>query len=134
VIAAVLHINQMKGNTMTNKFEGFGEHLKQRVDKANPNNVPHAVGISWFRPETYDACMSIFSDANDLPDTYEDWLIRAKQAEEQVTRQGMKVVRVDIDPETFPKWCAANGYANIDKHARMFFGNAKALEWLKANS
>ena len=78
--------------------------------------------------------MSIFSDSNDLPRTYVDWFIRAKQAEEQVTRQGMKVVRVDVDPETFPAWCAENGYANIDKHERTAFGSAKTLEWLKANS
>jgi|688.fasta_scaffold405876_1 hypothetical protein len=119
---------------MSNKFDGFGKHLKQGLDSANPNDIPQAVGISWFRPETYDVCMSIFSDANDLPDTYEDWLQLAKQVEKQVASQGMKVVRVDIDPETFPKWCAANGLANLDKHARSMFGSAKALEWLNANS
>ena len=119
---------------MKNKFEGFGEHLKQRVDSANPNGVPHAVGISWFRPETYDACMSVFSDSDDLPDTYKDWLALAEQAERQVASQGMKVVRVDIDPNAFPKWCAANGHSQLDKHARMMFGNEKALEWLKENS
>lgn len=119
---------------MANKFEGFGKHLKQRVDSVNPNNVPHAVGISWFRPETYDACMSIFSDSDSLPDTYDDWLHRAKAAEEQVTSQGMKVVRVDIDPDTFPKWCAANGHASIDKHARMAFGSEMARESLEGNS
>lgn len=112
----------------------FGEHLKGRIDAANPKNVPHAVGIAWFTRETYDDCMSLFEDSDQLPDTYDDWLIRAKQAEEQVARQGMKIVRAIIDPKTFPAWCAANGFANIDKQARMAFGNAKALESLTGNS
>ena len=38
----------------------------------------------------------------------------------------MKVVRVDIDPIEFPKWCAAEEFKTIDKHARAFYANVMA--------
>lgn len=109
----------------------FGKHLSDRMKQLNPQNVPSAVGIGWYRPETYKPCLSIFDDASDLPHTFDEWLALAKKTEAQLKRQGMKVVRVEMDPETFLKWCAAEGYTTIDKHARMAFGNMMAMKSLR---
>ena len=84
------------------------------------------VGISWYRSETYARCLAIFDDSSDLPDTFEEWLALAEHTEAQVAQHVMKVTRVDIDPDTFPAWCTANGFAKIDKHARLAYGNAIA--------
>lgn len=111
--------------------DDFGVFLAERMNAINPNNVPSAVGIGWYRPETYAHCLKIFDDRNDLPDTFEEWKQLAERTERQLAAQGMKTVRVDIDPNTFPAWCRKNGFAKIDKHARMAFGNDKALESLQ---
>ena len=109
----------------------FGKHLSDRMKRLNPQNVPSAVGIGWYRPETYDRCLAIFDDASDLPDTFDEWLALAEKTERQLKSQGMKVVRVEIDPDTFPQWCTDEGYSKIDKHARMAFGNMMAMKSLR---
>lgn len=111
--------------------EDFGVFLAERMKAINPNNVPSAVGIGWYKPETYAQCLEIFDDRDDLPSSFEDWKRLAESTEQQLAAQGMKTVHVEIDPRTFPAWCSENGFAQIDKHARMAFGNAKALEALQ---
>lgn len=110
--------------------EDFGVFLAERMKAINPRNVPCAVGIGWYRPETYAQCLEIFDDRDDLPASFEEWKQLAERTEQQLVAQGMKTVRVDIDPATFPEWCRENGFGRIDKHARMAFGNAGALEAL----
>ncbi len=111
--------------------EDFGAFLAERMRAINPNNVPTAVGIGWYKAETYPECLEIFDDRDDLPASFKDWKELAERTEQQLAAQGMKTVRVDIDPTTFPGWCIENGFERIDKHARMAFGNAKALETLQ---
>lgn len=111
--------------------EDFGQFLTARMKAINPNNVPTAVGISWYKPEMYASCLDIFDDRNDLPDSFDEWRELAERTEQQFTAQGMRTVRAIIDPATFPRWCSENGFERIDKHARMAYGNAKALETLE---
>jgi hypothetical protein len=108
---------------MSKIAKGFGEHIAGRIAQANPNGVRSAVGIGWYRPETYERCLAIFDDASKLPRTYDDWLVRAVEAEKQARDKGLRVVRVEIDPDTFPRWCADEGFTKIDEHARQVFGN-----------
>ena len=111
--------------------EDFGVFLAERMKAINLNNVPSAVGIGWYKPETYAQCLEIFDDRDDLPVSFEDWKQLAERTEQQLAAQGMKTVHVEIDPTTFLAWCRENGFARIDKDARMAFGNAKALELLQ---
>ena len=114
--------------------DDFGKHLRDNIDAVNPNNVPIAAcGIAWYRPETYDQCLAIFDDAEKLHDTYAEWLEAAERTEKQVSAQGMKVVRVDIDPVEFPEWCAAEEFKTIDQHARTHYGNIMAEKAARKN-
>lgn len=88
------------------------------------------MGVAWYTRESYDRCMAIFEDAADLPDTFHDWKVRVQQIENDALDKGLTLVRVVIDPETFPAWCAANGH-NIDGEARLHFGSLKAKEWIE---
>lgn len=109
----------------------FGKRMSDRMKQLNPGNLRSAHGIAWYRPETYERCLAIFQDADDLPDTYDEWLVQAEEGEEQLKREGLKVVRAEIDPVAFPGWCANEGYAQIDTHARIAFANAMALDFLR---
>jgi len=99
-----------------------------------PQNVPSATGICWYRPETYERCLAMFQDSSDLPGSYDEWLIQAEEFEQECKSGGGKVVRVEIDPVTFPRWCADEGYSNIDRHARMAFANLMAMKSLGKSS
>jgi hypothetical protein len=112
----------------------FSVLLAERLKAINPRNVPTAVGIAWYRPGTYTECVNIFDDGDDLPATFHDWLPVAQRIEQQLAVQGMRTVRVYIDPATFPAWCSENGFAKIDRNARIAFGNAMALEALQQGS
>jgi hypothetical protein len=66
---------------------------------------PPAVGAYWINEEDYPALLKIFADGNRMPRTWKEWLKIAEEME-----RGLDVVmRVHIDPSTFPDWCAAHG-------------------------
>jgi hypothetical protein len=70
---------------------------------------PPAVGAYWINQEDYPALLEIFVDGNKMPPTWKEWLKIAEEMERGLKAYGHPVLRVRIDPRTFPDWCAANG-------------------------
>ena len=70
---------------------------------------PPPVGIYWIREDDYPALLRIFDDGHKLPRTWKEWLKMAEEMERGLKAYGHPVMRVPIDPNTFPDWCAANG-------------------------
>jgi hypothetical protein len=70
---------------------------------------PPAVGAYWIKEEDYPALLRIFSDGNRLPRAWKEWLKIAVEMEQGLKAYGHVVLRVHIDPNTFPDWCAAHG-------------------------
>ena len=60
----------------------------------------------WYKEEHYELLLTIFDDAELLPRTFEDWFARAEEKKAEVESAGDQVIKVFIDPETFPEWCA----------------------------
>lgn len=69
---------------------------------------PPAVGAFWIREEDYPALLKIFDDGDKLPPSWNEWLKMAEEMEQGLQAYGHVVLRVYIDPATFPDWCAAN--------------------------
>src|SRR5437867_1509082 len=84
-------------------------------------------GLAWYRKEDYERVISISKDGHIFARRYEDWLAAAEQAQRRIEAQGMRVVRAEIDPNTFPAWCAANG-VDVDAKGRTAFPNRAAFE------
>ncbi len=63
----------------------------------------------WYKKEDWDTLMTIFTDTHLIPPSYEAWLKLAEQHLISLQNQGVKVVKVYIDPETFPAWCKEKG-------------------------
>jgi len=85
-------------------------------------NAPEtAIGISWYRPETFDLCLAAFDDAIEMQDTYEEWLSDAERLEADAKERGLPVLRIYIDPVEFPKWCRREGFAQISSQARSIY-------------
>ena len=72
-------------------------------------SMPPAVGVYWIREEDYPAVRDVLIDGGKLPRAWKDWLKMAEEMEQGLKAYGHVVLRVTIDPKTFPEWCAANG-------------------------
>ena len=70
---------------------------------------PPAVGAYWIREEDYPALLNIFDDGAKMPRTWTEWLKMAEEMERGLKAYGHVVMRVRIDPNTFPDWCASQG-------------------------
>jgi hypothetical protein len=70
---------------------------------------PPAVGAYWIKEEDYPALLKIFDDGVKMPRTWKEWLKIAEEMERGLKAYGHVVMRVHIDPKTFPDWCDAHG-------------------------
>ena len=85
-----------------------------------PNATPAQPMIQamvWYREEHWETLKKLFVDADRLPSTYGDWLRRAEEMKARIQEAGDIVIKVYIDPETFPAWCRSKGLA-MDAAAR----------------
>ncbi len=89
------------------------------------------IGIAWFKDEsTYRRALAIFTDAKNMPSTYEDWKKLVKKECEEIKRIGNIALRVDIDPNTFTDWCIEHGFPT-NSQGRIAFVNHIELEYQK---
>ena len=95
--------------------------------------TPKAMGLVWYRKEDYARLKSIFEDGDKLAVTYEDWLAPAEKFTRLVEAQGIRVIKAEVDPNTFPEWCAANG-VDVDANGRSAFANYIAMQAAKDQS
>jgi len=70
---------------------------------------PPAIGVYWIDEADYPAVLRIFEDGSRMPRTWKEWLKIAEEMEQGLKAYGHVVMRVRIDPNTFPDWCAAHG-------------------------
>lgn len=68
-----------------------------------------AVGVYWIKEEDYPALLKVFDDGDRLPRSFGEWLKMAEEMERGLKAYGHPVMRVIINPGTFPDWCAAHG-------------------------
>ena len=83
-----------------------------------------AVGAYWIKEEDYPALLKIFADSNRMPCTWKEWLKIAEEMERGLKAYGHVVMRVYIDPNTFPDWCAAQGTSTGREGCKMFVAAA----------
>jgi hypothetical protein len=88
---------------------------------------PPAVGAYWINEEDYPALLRMFPDGNRMPRTWKEWLKIAEEMERGLKAYGHVVMRVRIDPNTFPDWCAAHG-VNLGSEGRKKFVAAAVFE------
>ncbi len=84
-----------------------------------------ATGIPWYFRQDYARILEIMEDAHLLPPTYDMWRKKAEGLERDMKSKGMVVVRAEVDPQEFPRWCAARGL-HVDADARSRFASEVA--------
>lgn len=88
-----------------------------------------AVGMAWYKREHFERLRSVFEDGHVLHRSFDEWLRDAEKGRKAQEAKGVRVVCVDIDPDTFPVWCAANG-KRVNAQGRMEYANLIAYKVL----
>ena len=78
---------------------------EKTAKKQKPARQATLQAMVWYKEEHYAELRAIFDDAELLPPTYQHWLARAEEKKAEVEAGGDQVIKVFIDPETFPEWC-----------------------------
>ena len=81
--------------------------------------------LPWYSRADYPTLLRLFSDPDRLPASYDAWLQRAEQVENQLQRAGLAVARIRIRPVPFAAWCRERNISP-DQVARLTFANASA--------
>ena len=64
-------------------------------------------GIAWFRADQWQHLRSLAVDADDLEETYEEWVALAEKAIGDLATQGVFARKVDVDVNELQAWCSA---------------------------
>jgi hypothetical protein len=94
---------------------------------------PPAVGAYWIKEGDYPALLKIFPDGHRMPRTWAEWLKMAEEMESGLKAYGHVVMRVHIDPNTFPDWCAAHGTSPGSDGRKKFVAAAVAERYGNQN-
>src|SRR5687767_7882637 len=63
------------------------------------------VGIAWYRPKQWQRVREISADADDLHDSYLEWLQSAEETLKELRSRGLRVEKVDVHSEELILWC-----------------------------
>ncbi len=103
--------------------------LEKQEEKQATTSPPMIQAMVWYKEEHYAQLLTLFDDAELLPRTYQDWLVRAEEKKAEIEAGGDQVIKVFIDPETFPEWCKEKNLP-LDADSR----STLALEVAKAQT
>ena len=93
------------------------------MSPSNDDPLP-AVGVYWIEQADYDAARAAFEDGATLPATWAQWLKAAEEMKKGLEAYGHPVMKVRIDPKTFPAWCAAHGTTTGRPGRKLFIAAA----------
>jgi len=83
-----------------------------------------AVGAFWIDEADYPALLTMFDDGATMPPTWQEWLKMAVEMKSGLEAYGHPVMKVRIDPVTFPAWCAAHGTTPGRQGRKLFVAEA----------
>lgn len=104
----------VKKKTQTGSGKTIAKLKEKAAKKQEPARQPILQAMVWYKEEHYLELLALFDDAELLPPTYQHWLARAEEKKTEVEAGGDQVIKVFIDPETFPEWCNSR---NLPKDA-----------------
>jgi hypothetical protein len=88
-----------------------------------------AIGIFWIEEADYPAARKNFDDGASLPPSWTDWRKMAEEMKKGLEAYGHPVMKVRIDPATFPAWCASHGTTPGRQGRRLYVAAAVKERW-----
>lgn len=62
-------------------------------------------GVAWYRRDQWSLLKSASADAEDLEETYDEWLEYAQRHFKDIWDAGIDLHKVDVDVEDLIAWC-----------------------------
>jgi len=91
------------------------------------------VGVAWYREADWPRIKGLFPDADELHDTYAEWLRSAEGSVKALKRRGVDAKPVMIDIDAFIVWGLARG-RKLDANGRAEYTTEKLQAELKRRS
>jgi hypothetical protein len=68
-----------------------------------------ARGVAWYREADWPRIKELFPDADQLHESYSEWLKFAEESVKRLTHPGVAVEPYAIDLDEFLGWCTVHG-------------------------
>jgi hypothetical protein len=81
--------------------------------------------IAWYSRDNFYRIRQIEPDGGGLHETFEEWLEEAQQTVLKIAATGVRIERVDIDPDALLAYCRASNI-KCDEQARAGFAHVLA--------
>ena len=77
-----------------------------KVNRPKPKkSAAGVVGVAWYREADWPRIKELFPDADQLHDSYAEWLKFAEDSVRRLSRSGVTVEPFVIDIDDFLGWC-----------------------------
>jgi hypothetical protein len=80
-----------------------------KAKKHQPKRTGGVVGVARYREADWPRIKELFPDADQLHDTYAEWLKFAEESVKRMSRSGLTVEPYTIDLDDFLGWCLVHG-------------------------
>ncbi len=75
------------------------------VKRQPSSQSPTPVGVAWYQPDQWQKLLAVSVDKDKLEETYEEWMQEAERVIQELRRQGLHIVKVDVSVEELVAWC-----------------------------
>ena len=69
------------------------------------NDDQIVTGIAWYRREQWARLRELSVDADELEESYDDWLTGVQKTLVQMAVTGVQARKVDVDVDELARWC-----------------------------
>jgi hypothetical protein len=63
------------------------------------------LALAWYRQDQWQLLLDYSTDSDRLERTYQEWLEHAEKKVNEMGKEGINVVKIDINIEVMKKWC-----------------------------
>jgi hypothetical protein len=86
--------------------------MKQKHRRGPPRGSAKQVALPRFQREHWSRWLQIADDRDVWPATFDDWQREAVDRAARLSRAGLEIVWIDLEPESLSAWCQSRGYSN----------------------
>jgi hypothetical protein len=63
------------------------------------------LALAWYRQDQWQLLLDYSTDSDRLERTYQEWLEHVEKKMNEMGKEGINVVKIDINIEDMKKWC-----------------------------
>ncbi len=63
------------------------------------------LALAWYRQDQWQLLLDYSTDSDRLERTYQEWLEHVEKKINEMGKEGINVVKIDINIEDMKKWC-----------------------------